>query len=136
MNANLFNNTLEMTKTEAKAAGKIGSDEYNKLMELRASFPTFKIVIKTPSKPKSMYNGLTYEYMKKYITKHDDEEKTTMTAFLMLTEKFEIIDGEKVQREVASYLEVREWFVNKYPEIQQAKNDRHSKIQEILNKAA
>lgn len=24
MNANLFNNTLEMTKTEAKAAGKIG----------------------------------------------------------------------------------------------------------------
>ena len=34
MNANLFSRKIEMTKTEAKAAGKPNTTEYNTLLEL------------------------------------------------------------------------------------------------------
>ena len=43
MYANLFESKIEMTKAEAKNAGKIGTDEYNTLMNLMKSFPTFTI---------------------------------------------------------------------------------------------
>ena len=40
MNANLMTKKIEMTKTEAKAAGKPNTDEYNTLLELMKSFET------------------------------------------------------------------------------------------------
>ena len=46
MNANLFARKIEMTKTEAKAAGKINSEKFNELHTLRTMYPTFEIVIK------------------------------------------------------------------------------------------
>ena len=50
MNANLLRSTIEMTKNEAAAAGKLNSDEFNELKALREMYPNFKIVI-TKSKP-------------------------------------------------------------------------------------
>ena len=38
MNANIINKSIEMTKTEAKAAGKFNTPEYNELMELMKNF--------------------------------------------------------------------------------------------------
>ena len=69
MNANLIKKTIEMTKAEAKAAGKIGSDKFNELREYMALYPNFTIDIKAPVKRKIEFRGLTYEYMKSYIQK-------------------------------------------------------------------
>ena len=45
MNANLMTKKIEMSKTEAKAAGKINSEKFNELNTLRSMYPTFEIEI-------------------------------------------------------------------------------------------
>ena len=51
MNANLMNKKIEMTKTEAKAAGKPNTAEYNTLLELMNNFPGYQIeIVKTAAK--------------------------------------------------------------------------------------
>ena len=81
MNANLMTKKIEMTKNEAKAAGKLGTPEFEMLMQYRAIHPTFEIIVKAASKRKSEFKGLTYKYMTAYIQAHDDEEKTIMAEF-------------------------------------------------------
>ena len=53
MNANFTKQIIEMSTTEAKAAGKFGSPEFNELQGLRAAFPAFQIVVKAPKKAKN-----------------------------------------------------------------------------------
>ena len=43
MNANLMSKKIEMTKKEAKAAGKIGSDEFKNLRQLMEMYPGYEI---------------------------------------------------------------------------------------------
>ena len=50
MNANLMKKTIEMSKTEAKAAGKIGSEKCKELREYMEMYPTFTIDIKASAK--------------------------------------------------------------------------------------
>ena len=59
MNANLMTKKIEMTKNEAKAAGKLGTPEFEMLMQYRAIHPTFEIIVKAASKRKSEFKGLT-----------------------------------------------------------------------------
>jgi len=116
MNANLMTKKIEMSKTEAKAAGKINTEKFHELNTLRAIHPTFEIEIKTSStKKKSDYKGLTYEYMIKYITSHDDEKKSIMAEYQMLRGTSD--EAQEVQADSASYKEIREWFLNKFPAI-------------------
>ena len=39
MNANLFAKKIEMTKAEAKEAGKLNSDKFNELRQLMEMYP-------------------------------------------------------------------------------------------------
>ena len=80
MYANLFEKKFEMTKAEAKAAGKIGTDEYNTLMQLMQSFPTFTIEIKAPAKRKTEFKGLDYKFMLNYINKCNRDDKAEILA--------------------------------------------------------
>lgn len=52
MNANLMSKKIEMTKKEAKAAGKIGSDEFKNLRQLMEMYPGYEIQIKLPLREK------------------------------------------------------------------------------------
>ena len=116
MNANLMTKKIEMTKTEAKAAGKINSEKFNELHTLRTMYPTFEIEIKASSaKKKTDYKGLTYDYMMKYIEAHDDEEKSIMTEFEMLRATSD--EAKEALAESASYKEIKEWFLKKFPAI-------------------
>lgn len=45
MNANIMTSKIEMTKTEAIAAGRLSSDKFNELKTLREMFPAFQIEI-------------------------------------------------------------------------------------------
>ena len=64
MNANLMTKKIEMSKKEAKAAGKIGTPEFEELKNYMAMYPGFEAQIKAPTKRKVEFRGLTYEYMK------------------------------------------------------------------------
>ena len=133
MNANLMKKTIEMSKTEAKAAGKIGSDEFKELRQYMEMYPTFTIDIKAPAKRKVEFRGLNYEYMKAYIKKNDDEDGTIMAEFndLIALDKKNKVEGAE-HLEAAGYLDVKKWFLAKFPEIQKYKDDHAEKVQKIL----
>ena len=118
MNANLMKKTIEMTKAEAKAAGKIGSEKFNELREYMNIYPTFTIDIKAPAKRKVEFRGLDYNYMRGYILKHDDEDGKIMAEFnaLIALDKKNKVEGAE-HLEAAGYLDVKKWFLAKFPEI-------------------
>ena len=133
MNANLFTKKIEMTKAEAKAAGKIGSEKCKELREYMEMYPTFTIDIKASAKRKNEFRGLDYNYMRNYIQKHDDENGTIMAEFndLIAQDKEEGKEGFE-RAKAANYAQVKKWFLKKFPAIKQYKEDHQKKIQEIL----
>ena len=136
MNANLMTKKIEMTKTESKNAGKIGTAEYNTLMQLMQSFPTFTIEIKAPAKRKSEFKGLDYKFMKNYILKCNKDNKAEILAeFNTLTAQAKKNGEENSEyMEAASYLDVKKWFLATFPEIAQFRDDHKQKIKDIMSK--
>lgn len=129
---NAKNRTIELTKTFATASSKFGTDEYNLLQLARKDYPNYKIVTiarKAPKNDKPTFKGLTYAYMEKYILTHDDGEQTVMQEYMELRGISKA--GEEVLAESFNYQEIKEWFLDKYPEIA----DFHKKRAELLKKA-
>ena len=114
-----------MSKKFAKAASGFGSREYKQLQEVRRDYPDFSVVTvsrKTAGK-KETFKGLTYEYMEMYIQKHDDDDtKSIMAEYLMLRGK--TAEAEEALAESFTYLEMREWFLKKFPAIAQLREAR------------
>lgn len=123
MTINHTKRTIEMTETEAKQRSKYGSDEYNALVKAMQDFPTYSITtIKRKNKQRTdSLKGLTYEYMKTYISKHGTEKQSE--EFDML---FGTVDG--LKHISPSYGKVKKWFLSQFPEIM----GYHKKIEEIL----
>ena len=120
---------IEMTKSEAKAAGKVGTAEFEELASLRAACPGFRIVVKA-SKSNDNMKGLTVDYMKKYIEKHDDKNGTNMSIFNQLRGLDD--DGKKIEfARVATYGELKMWFLDTYPEVENI----NKTVDDILAKA-
>ena len=136
MNANLFAKKIEMTKAEAKEAGKLNSDKFNELRQLMEMYPGYEIQIKAPAKRKSEFRGLDYKYMKSYIQKHDDEDGSIMAEFRKMTaqDKKDGKEGAELQ-EATNYLVVKKWFLKKFPEIKEYKEAHAKMVREILNAA-
>lgn len=113
MKANLTNSTIEMTKTEAAAAGKLNSEKFNELKALREMFPTFQIVIAKPSKNGEHFKGLTVDYMEKYIQSHNPDLLSEFYTLRGRDEKGNALELAKT----AAYGELRKWFLNKCHEV-------------------
>jgi hypothetical protein len=127
MKAVISKQVIEMTKAEAKAAGTYGTAEFEELANLRKEFPNFRIVTKA-SKSKDNMKGLTFSYMEKYISAHDDEDGAIMSEFKMLRGLDE--DGNESEiADAVSYGELKMWFLSKYPEAERFE------VSEILAKA-
>ena len=92
MKINEKKNTIEITKTFAQKAARVGSPEYFELLEVRHNFPKFKVVV-NQTKSKDSFKGLTYEYMEKYIKAHDDKEGSNMAVFNELRGKGDDAEG-------------------------------------------
>ena len=138
MNANLMTKKIEMSKNEAKEAGKLNSEKFHELRQFMAAYPGYKIQIKAPSKRKVELKGLDYKYMKAYILKCNKENKADiMNKFndLIAQEKKDGKEGSEYL-EAAGYLEVRAWFLKQFPEIEQRRDDHKKKVQAILAEVA
>ena len=136
MRANIENRTIEMTKVEAKAAGKITSEKFKELKAYKEAYPGFEVVIVAASRRKSAYSGLTYEYMEAYIEKHD-ENKTIMIEFnklraIVSDEDKKNLGGMSETLKAASYGEIREWFLNTFVEIKEFHEKHNKEVEEIL----
>ena len=137
MRANIENRTIEMTKVEAKAAGKITSEKFKELKAYKEAYPGFEVVIVAASRKKSAYSGLTYEYMEAYIEKHDDENNTIMVEFNKLRAIVSEADkknlgGMSEALKAASYGEIREWFLATFEEIKKFHEDHEKEVEKIL----
>ena len=129
MFANYEKKVIEMTKSESKAAGKVGTNEYDTLKELRSENPTFRIVIKA-TKSRDNMKGLDTHYMERYIKAHDDAEQTILKEFYSLRGLDE--NGKKKDfAPVASYGTLKQWFLTYYPEV----GKMNDTVNEILKKA-
>lgn len=128
MNANIMTSKIEMTKTEAAAAGMLNSDKFNELKTLREMFPAFQIkIVKNMTKKVDHFKGLTYEYMENYIK---DNKESLLSTFYTLCGRDE--EGNKAKlAAAASYGEVRMWFLTEFPEIEQMSAD----VNEIIKNA-
>ena len=137
MNANLATKKIEMTKNEAKEAGKLNTVKFHELRQYMEIYPGFEVQIKAPAKRKVELKGLDYKYMKSYILKHDDEQHSKMATFktLIAQDKKDKVEGAEYL-EAAGYLEVRAWFLSTFPEIEKQRDDHKAKVQAILDKVA
>lgn len=131
MNANLMTKKIEMTKTEAKAAGKLNTTEYNTLLELMNNFPGYQIeIVKTAAKKVDRFKGLDYNYMRDYIKSHNEELLKVFYTLRGLDE-----NGKKVgMAAAASYGEIKMWFLEQFPEIE-GMGEKVNKIIEETRKA-
>ena len=121
MNANLYTKKIEMTKSEAKAAGNIKSEKFAELRQYMEMYPGYEIQIKAPAKRKVDLKGLDYKYMRSYIQKSTREDKAEimeMFKTLIAQDKKDGKDGTE-HLEAAGYLDVREWVLATFPEIKQ-----------------
>lgn len=132
MNAIFEKRVIEMSAAEAKAAGKLGTPEFADLQEYRTAFPDFRIEIKAPKKAKNQLK-IDYKFIEEYIKSHDDANGTTMDELLFLRGK-KAKEGEYV--ETVNFMDIKNWFLKKYPEIKNAKKEYHEKVDKILNGAA
>ena len=130
MNANFTKQIIEMSPTEAKAAGKFGSPEFNELQGLRAAYPSFQIVVKAPKKAKNQLK-IDYNFMETYIKGHDNAEENM--------NKLNILRGKKADEgvyvETVNFMDIKKWFLATYPEIKEAQKKYREQIDEILNVA-
>ena len=128
MTINYITNTIELTQKESKAAGKYNSDAYHELLSAKKDYPEYRVVIVRPRKRSSaVMKGLTYEYIKDYITKHPKEEngENALIVFYRMQGRNE--NGKKMDHTQSStYGEVMAWFLELYPEI----TEFNSKVQE------
>ncbi len=122
--------TIEMSKKYAELASRFGTPEYDDLQKARRDYPNYRIVTKSVKSGKCAYSGLTYEFMEKYITAHDNEEHTILAEYNLLRAKSE--EAIEIGMESASYTEVKDWFLDKFPAIAEF----HKKREELLKKVA
>ncbi|MBE5779966.1 MAG: hypothetical protein E7331_11635 [Clostridiales bacterium] len=129
---NTKNYTIEMDKKFATAASNVFSAEYEKLQEVRRDYPNYKVVTIVRKEKTSGTSGLTFEFMELYIEQHDDEEKSLMAAFKALRATDE--DGKALGMKSKSYLTIRAWFLNAFPEVENAAAKREQLLKDIREK--
>ena len=109
------NRTIEVSKSFDKAASRFGTREYEAMQQVRKDYPDFTIVVKTVRTKADHFKGLTYDFMEKYITSHDDADKR-LAEFTDLRGKSE--EAQAYGAAAHSYGEIKAWFFKNYPEIE------------------
>lgn len=129
---NTKNYTIEMDKKFATAASNVFSAEYEKLQEVRRAYPTYEVVTVTRKEKVTATSGLTFEFMELYIEKHDNDKKSIMAEFKMLRATDE--DSKALGMKGESYIKIRAWFLEQYPEVQKVANKREQLLKDIREK--
>lgn len=114
---------IEMNKIFAKMIENPQSDEYALLQKIRQDYPVYKVRVRQIKKnsKKETYKGLTYKYMREYITTHPKgiKEEDGVKKNVLLAEFEEKIIQSKCQALNLRYPVIKNWFLAQYPEIAQ-----------------
>lgn len=119
---------IELSAKEAREAETYGSPAYLAMIDAMRQFEGFGIAT-AGKKAGGAFKGLTREFMRKHIETHPIEGRDLMDEFNTMCGLNN--DGtKKAFAAVASYGELRMWFLNEYPEF----GESRQKINEILDK--
>lgn len=129
MKVNYSNNTIEMTKTETKEASNPNSNTFKELIKLKTLFPDFTIATKSSTRRASSFKGLDYDFMARYIEKHD-ENKTIIKEFYELRGLDENGNRDPLMK-TYSFGEIKMWFLDTYPEIESHNSKTDDKLRKI-----
>lgn len=104
--------TITLTKRFAKAAGVLGTREFNTFKQLRADYPDYAVQVREIAKKenKTSYANLTYDFMKTYIRTIEGE---TSENLVNLEKVIELSKGQ-----AGRYAYVKTWFLGRYPKYQ------------------
>ena len=102
-------NTLTITRDFEKKAMNVNSVEYQTLKQLKADFPSLRIVKKSAPKRKSSLARPTYDKMVKFLSCQSN-------SAILLKEFAEVREYSKAQEN--PYQFVREWFFANFPNYQ------------------
>ena len=105
-----------MSSAFEKKARKFGSPEYKMLQEARRDNPGYVEVIRQfkTNKKQDRYAGLTYDYMRWYISTVENEED----ASAILTGLEHLINISKSHSKCKRYPTVKSWFLKRYPDVE------------------
>ena len=103
-------NTLVVTRNFYEAAKQYGSEEYSELTRIMRENPTMSVSIRTINitKTNNDNKGLTYRYMRKFISIMDSKNLSTFEETILYYEGM-YLDSTKVYQCVAR------WFLENYP---------------------
>lgn len=106
---NYATNTISMNYKFAKAAEDYGSPEYNLMQNLRADFPTMKLIVEAGRKITTVRptKRLTYQNMMTHMSCYKNSHD--------LIKQFEA--AQRLSKPLASpYKYVRDWFEKQFPD--------------------
>lgn len=112
---------IVMNRGFAKKAKNPKSKEYQALLKIMKQFPEYDVVERDKikvSESKESYKGLTYDYMREFIKRHESAQ--TVDAVLAELENMIFISG--CHSKAYRYPVIKKWFLNKYKEIDDFKN--------------
>lgn len=109
MKIDFIKNTITITKAFRDAAYDMDSEEYAALSLVQLDHPNMKIVLRSSrTGSKNENKGLTYRYMRKFISIMNPENLTTFEKT--------ILHYEGLYMENATvYQYVKDWFLENYP---------------------
>ena len=120
--------TIEITKKFDNASKRYGTDEYDILQNIRREYPNFKITVIKRNTKKDIYKGLTPKKIKDFIIRHDDDEKSMMKAY---NEFIGVFDGNFSAETKKSIKDIREWFLEQFPDVKAYYNSLEEKSKKI-----
>ena len=104
------NNQLVMDREFSIKSSLYGSQEYNMLQAARQDYPTYQVVRKTIKRnpQKEAFDGLTYEYMERYMERYDVPTDTR--------QKYEEMRFMAKCHSIR-YPVIKKWFLETFPEV-------------------
>lgn len=108
------NGVISLSSAFEKKAFTPGTTEYAQLMAVRNDFPGFRLAtrqFKTNTK-QDRYKGLTYDYMRWYITKVEGKDAPAVLAGFDA-----LLDITKCHSTGKRYKKVKTWFFERYPDV-------------------
>ena len=110
-----------------------GSVEYAQLQSVRNDYPDFALVTRKfkTNTAQEHYRGLTYDYMRDYISSHEADAKP------VLAELDEMIGISRAHSLNKRYPTIKAWFLGRYPAIAEfgmTKSDNVTELTTIADK--
>lgn len=123
--------TIELTKTEMKAAMLFDSDEYNKLQRARRDNPDFRVVEIKSKRKKADFANLNKSFIVAYVEAHGTDEQKEHFAFISKR----AVDAEGEYCEAQPFFQIKAWFLNEFPELKEARKAYREKVISIYEAA-